>query len=422
MSALAEFYSKEFQSQETIFPDWFAQYRQQAFNDYLSQGLPHRKTEQWQYSSVEPIKNCDYLSSANIALNKTESSCVDIIDGVLSVPEALPNGVKVLALSEAMVQFKASCELIFKKEAHSASGCFENINTALLSEGLFFYVEKNVQVIEPLNINIRNTQSKVSHHSQHVFLIEEGASLDVIETFSGEDNQNYFNNHVSQFILKQNASANMVKVIEEGDKSHHIAKTNIFQYRDSVAAHHSFALNGSMVRSDINVDLIESGAHAILNGLYLTTGTQNVSHYTKVNHLCPHATSDEFYKGILTDKSKGTFNGTVYVAKDAQKTVAGQQNKNLLLSNTAEVNTKPQLEIFADDVKCAHGATIGQLDEKALFYLQSRGIAKADAAYLLVNAFTNDLIERLDGESFSVLKIKLHQHIEQHLRNSYVSK
>ena len=172
------------------------------------------------------------------------------------------------------------------------------------------------------------------------FLVEAGASLDIVEQFNGDDNAPYFTNHMTQIIVKENATVNHIKLIEEGDASHHIAKIKGYLDRDSQLACHSFALKGNVVRSDLQVDLRESGAYAALNGLYLTSGKQDVAHYTQANHLSPHTSSDECYKGVLSGQSKGTFNGSIFVEKDAQKTDASQQNKNLLLSEKAAINTK----------------------------------------------------------------------------------
>lgn len=418
MTALTTFYNEQFKGKKAKFPHWFSDYQTLNFNRYLKQGLPERKTEQWQYVSLDKLKQFEFKSEPSNLLTDSTSEDIHITDGIITLPSVLPKGVTLMPLSVALTTHQAVCEALFSDKSHAQANCFEQINMGLLSEGIFIQVEKNAQIIAPLTININHTSANISHHSQCVYLIEENASINIVETFSGQASLNYFNNHLSHCCLKANAKATLVKIIEESDSATHISKTKVHQYRDSHFTHHSFALNGQMVRSDVEVDLIESGSHAVLNGLYLTTGTQNVSHFTRVNHLSPHAKSDEFYKGILADQSKGTFNGAVFVAKDAQKTSATQQNKNLLLSEKAQVNTKPQLEIYADDVKCAHGATIGQLDEDALFYMQSRGISKQEATTLLVNAFSNDLVEKLTADVFSVLKVKLHHQIEQYLRNS----
>ncbi len=415
MEALATYYENQFESNETLFPTWFAKLQAQAFSDYLEQGLPTRKTEQWKYNSLEKLKKINFIESELILTQSNSQSVVEITDGVLSLADNLPNGVTVLKLSDALEKYSDACQALFVGHS-STKDCFENINLALLDEGVFFHVDKNTKIVEPLKIIVKNTKAQQSHHLHHVFLIEEGAKVDIIEKFIGNDDTEYFNNHISQLLVKSNAHASYIKLIEEGNSSHHISKLNLFQQADSTVECHSFAFNGGLVRSDIASDLLGSGAHVAMNGLYLTSGSQQVSHYTKVNHLKPHATSDEFYKGILGGSSKATFNGTVYVAKDAQKTNAVQQNKNLLLSTKAQINTKPQLEIYADDVKCAHGATVGQLEDQAMFYLQSRGIAKEDAVILLVNAFAGDLIDKLNTEQHLALKESLYTRLEERLR------
>lgn len=417
MSALESFYTSSFNQRSTDFPAWFANVQQQAFERYQQQGLPTRKTEQWKYTSVENLKQLvPQIATVSIE-EKAQNFVVRVEDGFITIPKQLPAGVSIMKLSEALENFKDDLAPLFDSNNKHAQ-CFEHINMALMSEGLFIHIDKNIQVNTPLTVEINTSTLQQSQHLQHVVYVEEGARFKLVEQFSAGAEAVYFNNHVLQSIVKDNAHLEYVKVIDEAPSAFHIGKTNLFLHQNAQAICHSFALNGQMLRSDINADLLEQGAHVSMNGLYLTSNTQNVAHYTRANHLKPHATSDEVYKGILGGKSKGTFNGTVYVAKDAQKTDASQQNKNLLLSDKAEINTKPQLEIFADDVKCAHGATIGQLDETAMFYLQSRGIAKKEAASLLVNAFAGDLIEKLSTENFSDLKQHLHTHLEKHLRQS----
>lgn len=420
MTALDDFYQSSFDQQSSVFPKWFAKLQQHAFENYENQGLPSRKTEQWKYASLETLKNTDY-QCGEISISKEKNiKSIEIHDGNIVIPQSLPKGLTILPLSQAMKTFENDFSEIFPVNKNSKNvGCFENLNMALLTEGLFIRVDKDTHINTAIAININTTESQLSQHLHHVMILEEGAKASLVEVFNGSDNLTYFNNHVLQCIVKSNAEIEYVKVIEESARAFHIGKTNLFVAKDARATCHSFALSGSMIRSDINADLCAPGADIKLNGLYLTSGKQNVAHYTRVNHLTPHASSDELYKGILGGSSKGTFNGAVFVAKDAQKTNASQQNKNLLLSSKAEINTKPQLEIFADDVKCAHGATIGQLDDVALFYLQSRGIPKQAAASLLVHAFAGDLIEKLSAKRFSELKQHLLSHLENFLRLTY---
>lgn len=418
MEPLVDYYAEQYQLKQPSFPAWFNDLQTQAFDAYLAKGLPTRKTEQWKYTKLDALKQKQFKQGLSRVRSESASHKVEVIDGTIAVPSTLPKGVQILKLSDALVEFESECRAVFTTKQNPDAHCFENLNLALLNEGLFVLVEKNVQLAEPIEILVKNKQAELSYHFHHVFYIEEGASVDIVEHFHGADEIAYFSNHISQLYLKANAKATHIKILEEGNAAYHISKNYTYQERDAELKCHSFVFNGGTVRSDLESDLQASGAHIAMNGLYLTSDTQHVAHYTRVNHLSPHATSDEFYKGILGGASQAVFNGTIHVAKDAQKTDASQQNKNLLLSSKAEIDTKPQLEIFADDVKCAHGATVGQLEENALFYLQTRGIAKTDAVALLVNAFAGDLIDQLD-DKHRALKDYLHQRLEQKLRQAY---
>ena len=417
MTALAASYQQQFESKTARLPAWLNEIQAQAFAAYNTQGLPTRKTEQWKYSNLEALKSQSYQFSDMRFKENTESEHVQIIDGEVAIPNALPSGVQILSLSDALTSYQAQLQQLLSKSKPSAH-CFENINRALMQQGLVVVIEQDTLLEKPLTLEICHQQANTAHQLAIFYLVAAGAKAMVVENYHGAQDSNYFINQSSHVLLEQNANLTHIKVIEEGADSHHISKLNAVQQRASTLCCHSFAFNGGLVRSDIESDLMESESHIEMNGLYVTSAKQHVAHYTKVNHLCPHASSDELYKGVLGGASQAVFNGTVYVEKDAQKTNAAQQNKNLLLSKQAEIDTKPQLEIYADDVKCAHGATVGQLEEKALFYLQSRGISKAEAVSLLINGFAGDLIEKL-GDAHVHLKEKLHQRLENYLRQAY---
>lgn len=405
VDVLTNFYQKQFTSREVEATGWFATLQREAFKNFQKLGFPNRNTEQWKYTSLDALKAYAFEQMLDVvAVEKGHSHVIRVTDSQIIVPSQLPEGVHVCSIQEALVKHEQLLQSLFSKQlAHDSGDSFTNLNLALLNSGVFVHIEKDTVIAEPLHIRIERAQAKHSQQLNNVYLVETGASLNLIEQFSGETEATYLTNQVSHIVAKPNAKVAFVKWVDESTSAYHISRTYVQQYRDSQVTCYGYALGGALVRSDVAVDLNEPGAANELIGLYLGADNQHRAHYTRVNHWSPHTISTELYKGVLADMSQGVFNGTVYVAPNAQKISASQQNNNLLLSQSAEVNTKPQLEIYADDVKCAHGATVGQLDENALFYLQSRGIDKAAATQLLVDAFAGDMFERLP-EPFSTVK------------------
>jgi Fe-S cluster assembly protein SufD len=237
---------------------------------------------------------------------------------------------------------------------------------------------------------------------------EAGSQASVVETFLGTAGELYFTNAVTEIVVGDGAVLDFSKLEREGDAAFHVATTAVSLGRNSTFTSHSISLGGALARNDVNVRLDAEGADCTLNGLFLGNGTQLLDNHTLIDHAMPHGTSRELYKGILDGKSRGIFHGTIIVRPDAQKTDAMQTNKNLLLSKESLVNSEPALEIFADDVKCRHGSTIGQLDAAALFYLRSRGIGEDEARSLLVYAFASDVASRIRVAPLRAL-------VEQHL-------
>lgn len=421
MSNLESLVQQQFNDHSSdVFPEWFNQIRQQAYNDYLTKGLPTRKTEAWKYTSIENLKKQALTYNPVIFHGQSKPSEINIENGQVSLPETLPEGLKVIPLSQALKEKPALWQIVLQQANDSHNHSFDCMNTALINEGVCFIVEKDKPIEQPININYCNTQDQINTNYLHLFYLEQGARLEVIEHFNASSSFNYLNNQQLICYQEKNSHFNYIKVIEESEQASHIGKFKACLENDAILESHLFSLTGGIVRSDMLIDLKGSGATATLNGMYLTAGNQQSAQYTRVNHLCPSANSNEFYKGILGGSSQAVFNGAVFVAKDAQKTQAVQQNKNLLLSKKAQCNTKPQLEIFADDVKCAHGATIGQIEDNALFYLQSRGIAKSEAVNLLVKAFAGDLIEKL-SDSHKSLQEYLYQQVEKRIGQAYES-
>jgi Fe-S cluster assembly protein SufD len=233
---------------------------------------------------------------------------------------------------------------------------------------------------------------------RNLIIAGENAQLKLIETYAGLSNSTYFTNAVSEIVVARNAHVEHFKVQQESESAYHIGSTYIDQQRDSNYKSYNFVFGGHLVRNNFSTTLSDEGIECTLNGLYIGVNDQHIDNHTVIDHARPNCHSEELYKGILDDQAHGVFNGKIYVRQDAQKTNAIQSNNIILLSDDAAIDTKPQLEIFADDVRCTHGATIGQLDENAYFYLRSRGIDKKRARQLLIYAFASDVIDRVEIE------------------------
>jgi Fe-S cluster assembly protein SufD len=347
---------------------------------------------------------------------------------------SLPAGVRATNLATAFADEPRLLEQHLARYADYQDHAFVALNTAFMEDGGFVHVPKGVILEKPiylLFISTREDRPSVSH-SRNLILIERESQATIIEGYIGLDgvaesrnsklesrnsklenrpasglanfefpvssfgHQVYFTNAVTEIVVGEGAVVHHAKLQQESERAFHIATVQIEQERSSNVTNHSVALGGALVREDTNVVLDGEGAENLLNGLYVVAGSQHVDNHTVIDHAKPHCNSREVYKGVLDGASQGVFNGKIIVRKDAQKTDAKQSNKNLLLSEDAVINTKPQLEIYADDVKCTHGATVGQIDPDAIFYLRSRGIGLEEARSLLTYAFANDVLGRIN--------------------------
>ena len=265
-------------------------------------------------------------------------------------------------------------------------------------DGVFVHVPKGVVVELPINIVLTGTPFGDEPHAffpRNLFVAEENSQVTVVEQFISTAEGSYLTSPVTEIVVEDNAVVDHYKLQRESASAFHVASLGYVQERNATVSNHSLSLGARLARHDIRAELDGEGADVTLNGLYVVKDSQHVDHHTVVDHRVPHCTSRELYKGVLDDASSGVFNGRVIVRADAQKTDSRQSNKNLLLSDEALVNTNPQLEINADDVKCAHGATIGQLDPEAMFYLRTRGIGEVAARKILTERFMADASDRI---------------------------
>jgi Fe-S cluster assembly protein SufD len=358
--------------------------RKAAISRFAELGFPGPRDEEWRFTSVTPLIKVPFELFA--------------ADGAApSVDKPLPEGVVLCSLAEALEKHQNLVEPHLGHYADYKGHVFTALNTAFLRDGVFLHVPPGCVVEEPIYLRYPATVSGTAPvwHRRGLIVLGENSRAAVVEEFTGPSQATYFTNAVTEVVLGPNAFLDHCKVQEEGDEAFHFHALQVQQERGSNFASYSIAFGGRWVRNEVNAVLGGEGCECTLNGLYQAGGEQLIDNHTTIDHAKPHCNSHELYKGILDGKARGIFNGKIYVRQDAQKTDAKQTNKTLLLSDDATINTKPQLEIYADDVKCTHGATVGQLDDEAIFYLRTRGIGAEEARGLLTFAFANDVISRI---------------------------
>jgi Fe-S cluster assembly protein SufD len=273
---------------------------------------------------------------------------------------------------------------------------FDALNLAFTVDGAVVRLPKGTVLDRPIYLIFISTDDRHAIYPRNVIVAEEGAQATVVEHYCGVNGAAYFTNAVTRIVARENSAISHYKLQQEGENAYHIANTETRQHRDSRFTSHSLALGAMLSRNEIATRFEGQGAETTFNGLYVAGAQQHMDHHTRIDHAQPHCVSREFYRGVLNDHARAVFNGKVIVREGAQKTDAQQANHNLLLSKEAEVYTRPQLEIYADDVKCAHGATVGQLDEEMMFYLRSRGLRQDLAKAILTYAFAHDIIGRIE--------------------------
>ena len=394
-------------------PAWLNSLRTEAIRAFADLGFPTTRLEDWKYTSVRSIASATFQparceSNGDLARKLGRSPLFDLgcsrlvfVNGFfskeLSSPGGLPGKVKVASLAETLESGAAPLAEHLARYAGFKNHAFVALNTAFIENGTFVEIPKGVVVEKPIHLLYVSTSSRAPHvsHPRNLVLAGQESQVRLIETYLGLDEDAYLTNAVTEIVAGENSSVDYVKLQQEGAAAFHIATIIAHQARSANVTTSSIAMGGLLGREDLSTVLDGEGAEALLNGLYVTTGRQLIDNHTTIDHAKPHCSSREFYKGVLDGKSAAVFNGKIIVRKDAQKTDSKQSDKNLLLSEDAVINTKPQLEIYADDVKCTHGATIGQIDTEAVFYLRSRGIGLEEARNLLIVAFANEIIDRL---------------------------
>jgi Fe-S cluster assembly protein SufD len=403
---------------QTSAPAWLQPLRAAAFQRFAELGFPNTHNEEWRFTNVAPIARTTFTpgrkGAVQAKLAKGPIQLVFANGHLVSRPETLPEGLKAGSFADD----PAAVEKHLGKYASFQENAFVALNTAMTLDGALVRVASGAVIAEPIEIFYLTTAGKepAAVHPRALILVGANAQCNIVERYTGAGEGTYFTNAVTEIVVGEGAVVNHYKLQQETLSAYHVATLQASLGRSCVFASTSISLGGALVRNDANCVLAE-GSEGTLNGLYIVNGTQHVDNHTAIDHAQPHANSHELYKGILDGKSHAVFNGKIFVRKDAQKTDSKQTNKNLVLSDDAVVDTKPELQILADDVRCTHGATIGQLDAESLFYLQSRGIGKQDAKNLLIFAFAQDVVDRIKVQSLrdsleKVLFEKFHEHAE----------
>ncbi|PYV87606.1 MAG: Fe-S cluster assembly protein SufD [Acidobacteria bacterium] len=398
-------------------PLWVHDVRKAAIARFLKLGFPSTHNEDWRFTNVAPIAKVPFRLAGfqpNGVTGKTlerftggnwAGHLLVFLNGhfsqELSSPRSLSQGAQLGNLATALQNDPTRLEAHLSRYASYHDHPFVALNTAFISDGAFVYIPKDSIVDAPIHLLFIATASGKPEVSHPRNLIVAGANTQVkiVESYVGLDKAVYFTNAVTEIVAGENSVIDHYKLQRESVQAFHVATLQIQQARSTTFSTCSISMGGALVRNDVNAVLDGEGCESVLNGLYLVTGQQHVDNHTQIDHAKPHCSSREFYKGILDEKARGVFNGRIIVRPGAQKTDSKQTNKNLLLSEGALVNTNPQLEIYADDVKCTHGATIGQLSADVIFYLRSRGINLETARNLLTYAFASDITSRIKIES-----------------------
>lgn len=393
-------------------PSWLMARRQRALQAFEKKGVPSTHDEEWRFTDLSTLAKVPYVPlSAAIGVGPSALQAVPTFAGsrLVFTPglhqpvldgAAPPTGVRFVSLAKLLRDGDARLEAAWTKTKDTAQNPFSSLNEALAVDGAFIDIAPGTMVKDPLHIvhlSPLGLPTPTSGHPRHIIRVGERAQVTIVETFATLGEGPHFANPVTVLDAEAGSQVEHLKINLESSESHHIGALDITLGRDAHVTDHSFVFGGGLVRNDIDVRFAGPGGEVTLNGLYLEQGTQHVDHHTSVDHAVPHCTSNEFYKGILDDKSRGVFFGKVLIRKDAQKSNAAQSNKNLLLSDGALADSTPALEIFADDVKAAHGSTIGQLDKDQLFYLRARGLDLPTAKSLLTYAFARDIVGRVQN-------------------------
>jgi Fe-S cluster assembly protein SufD len=411
-------------------PVWVRDMRRHAFAHFRKEGFPTTRDEEFRATPVAPITDTAFEPAgasipsqlpASIHEHCTIPGLTTAADVVfvngrfaesLSSIGTLPKGVRVDSLATVLAKEPGLVEPYLNRVIAFPTQGFTALNTAFVQDGAVVILPDNAVLEAPVHlvyVSLGGSTPFVAH-PRTLIVTGRNSQGRVIESFVGS--QGYFTNSVTEIVGGENSHLDHYRVQRESLDAYHVSSLHVRLGRSAVFTSHNLVLGGQLVRNDVNATLDAEGIVCTLNGLYLVDGKRLIDNHTTIDHAKPHCESHELYKGVLDDQGRGVFNGKIFVREDAQKTDAKQTNQVLLLSEDATINTKPQLEIFADDVKCTHGATVGQLAADQMFYLRARGIGQAEAQAMLIHAFAADIVERIDLEP---LRDQLEQYLQSRL-------
>ena len=418
-------------------PSWLQQLRDKGISAFEASGFPTTRHEDWKYTNVAPIARAKFITGwdctsgapaaaevKNFTIDQPGWSTLVFVNGLfsgsLSSLPNLPNNVVVGSLAESI---DVNPGLVQKHLAQLASiedSGLTALNTAFLSDGAFIYVPDGTILEEPIQLLFisMSNEAAIVTHPRNLVVLGEHSGATIIERYVNFGEVSYFTNAVTEVMLGAEAQMEYYKLQREGKEAFHVGTTQIHQGRASRVFSFYMDVGARLARNNLNVVMEGDGGECTLDGLYVTSGQQHIDNHTMVDHVGSYTQSRQLYKGILDGKSRAVFNGKVVARRDTHQVDAHQSNKNLLLSNGVEVSTKPQLEIFADDLKCSHGATVGQLDEEAIFYLNSRGIGRVEASRFLSRGFAQDVISSIKTEEVARLVGEI---AESHFRDDMES-
>jgi Fe-S cluster assembly protein SufD len=393
-------------------PAWLQKLREEAFARFCEAGFPTTRDEDWRFTSVSPITQQAFqLAGKEPSLPPGQEVAAHRVDGAacqlvfvngrfvseLSSLDRLPTGLTVRSLGTQLATDAAALEPDLGSYLDTQRDAFCALNTAFIEDGAYLHVRRNTVVEAPVWLLFVSTGGgpPTMSHPRNLIVAEENSEVTVVEDYVSLGGGPIFSNAVTELVAGDQAVVSHYLIEREHRQAFNVSTLRIQQGRSANVSSHSVLMGGALVRNNVHPVLAGEGGECLINGLFIGNGRQHLDNYMLVEHRSPHCGSRQFYNGILDDHAHGVFHGRIIVHPDAQKTDAKQTNRNLLLSDNAQIDTKPQLEIYADDVKCTHGATIGQIEEEALFYLRSRGIDKVSARGLLLVAFAGECLERM---------------------------
>ena len=394
---------------------WFHNLRQEGFARFSEMGFPTTRDEDWRFTNVSAIANSRFELAPSARINARDLTPFAVDDyttllvfvnnrfapDLSRIPAA--GKIKIASLARALATDPANVQVHLGRYLNYKRDAFAALNTAFIEDGACIHIPRGSvveQTIYVLYVSLSGEKPAIEH-PRNLIVVEENSQATIVEDYVSLENGGSaptFSNTATELVVGENSVVSHYMLVRPAQDAFNVSTLRIQQARSSNVATHSVLLSGALVRNNVHPVLAGEGAECLINGLFMANGRQHMDNYMLVEHASPHCNSRQFYNGVLNGHSHGVFHGRIIVHKDAQKTDAKQTNRNLLLSDDAQIDTKPQLEIYADDVKCTHGATIGQVEENALFYLRSRGLDEASAKHLLLLAFANECLDRMNSD------------------------